>query len=68
MDDRPVVKMPCYLGDDGEPTCPKCGCKDTKVTHSYGWSSRGYERRRVCNNDQCRWVFPRSVEVFIEAE
>jgi len=66
IQDREPAKMPVYLDEDGIPTCPKCGCKDTKVTHSLGWSQRGYQRRRVCNNDNCGWVFPRSVETFDE--
>ena len=63
-DNREAVRMPIYLDENGVPTCPKCGCQDTKVTHSYGWQADGKRRRRVCTN--CRWVFPPSVEVFDE--
>ena len=66
MTERLPAKLPNYLDENGTPTCPKCGCQDTKVTHSYGWGEKGYRRRRVCANERCGWPFPASVEVFDE--
>lgn len=67
IQDREPAKLPYYLDEDGIPTCPKCGCQDTKVTHSMKWDTGVKVRRRVCNNEHCGWVFPRTIEVFDES-
>ncbi len=65
-DDRPVVKMPNYLDANGVPTCPQCGCQDTRVETTYPWHDGRKRRRRYCKNNNCGWAFPCSVEVFDE--
>ena len=64
-DGRRLVKLPNYLNDHGVPTCPKCGLEQNPdITHSQGWHEGVKRRRRVCENDQCDYVFPGTVEVF----
>ena len=48
--ERRIVQLPDHLDKDGVLTCPKCGCQDFEVTHTYPWSNGQKRRRRVCTN------------------
>jgi hypothetical protein len=62
---RRIVRLPNYLNSDGKPVCPKCGLnQNPEITHSQAWVDGVKRRRRVCQNDQCDYVFPATVEVF----
>jgi ribosomal protein L37E len=49
-DGRRIFKTPTYLDDNGVLTCPRCGCQDFEVTHSYRWEGGHKPRRRVCTH------------------
>ena len=50
---RRVYSMPpSNMDEDGVPTCPECGCTDTRVENSYPFKEGLKRRRRVCNHCQ----------------
>jgi len=53
-EERRIVILPDYLDEDGILTCPKCGCQDFEVTHSYKWEHGSKPRRRKC--EHCAWT------------
>ena len=62
---RRIVKLANYLNASGVQTCPKCGLEQNPdITHSQGWREGIKRRRRVCENEQCDYVFPGNAEVF----
>lgn len=50
IDEPPIVKFPTNLDDNGVPTCPTCGCTDTRVVNTYPAVLGLRRRRRVCNH------------------
>jgi transcriptional regulator NrdR family protein len=61
MEERRIIKLPDYLDEDGILTCPKCGCQDFEVTHSYKWLDGKKPRRRACT--YCGWKITTSEKV-----
>lgn len=57
---RRVFNLPKCIDENGVLTCPLCGCKDFRVSNTYGWEAGGNKRRRECRN--CKWSI-RTVEV-----